>query len=211
MDEPQPVSNRSRRPRISLLSAFLLMTIVGMAIVIIQLWRELGPLRDEVHRLRNEMGVLVVDDPTKIHAIQVNTRDELTWKWRVWIPPGRKCVIRAFSDGIPKKGFPQQGGSLFIHEPGEHMIGYEIDRDRINGKWYGKTTLAGTGSVGKDDQPWVEWTTKTSTSGGVPTDVRTFESDQRVELIRFRISQTSDSSKIEDPSAGFMIWLEPTK
>jgi hypothetical protein len=187
------------------------MTIVGMSIVIVQLWREVGPLRKEVQGLRNEMGVLVVDDPAKIHAIQVNTRDELTWKWRVWIPAGRSYVIHTFSDGIPKNGFPQQSGSLFIHEPGEQVIGYEIDRDRTNGKWYGKTTLAGTGSVGKDDHPWVEWRTKTSTSGGVPRDPRTFESGQSVELIRFRISQASDSSKIEDPSAGFMIWLEPTK
>jgi hypothetical protein len=211
MAEPQPVTNRSRRPRISLLSAFLLMTIVGMAIVIAQLWREVGPLREEVHRLRNETGVLVVDDPTKIHAFQVKTRDELTWKWRMWIPAGRSYVIRSFADGIPKDGFPTSGGSLFIHEPGEYVVGYEIDRDRTDGKWYGKATLAGTGSAGKDHQPWVEWKTRTSTGGGVPNIVRTFEPGHRVELIRHRVSQVSDSTKIEDPSAGFMIWLEPTK
>jgi hypothetical protein len=199
------------RPRFSLLTALLLMTVVGMATVIVLLWREVGPLREEVRRLRDEMGVLVVDDPTKVNAIQVNTRDDLTWKWRVWIPKGGTYVIRSFGDDIPKEGFPQQGGTMPIHEPGEYVIGYEIDRDRANGGWYGKTTLAGTGSVGKDHQPWVEWTSKTSTGGGVPETAQTYEPGERIELMRHRVSQVRDSTKIEDPSAGFMIWLEPVK
>jgi hypothetical protein len=41
--------------------------------------------------------------------------------------------------------------------------------------------------------------------------VQTFEPGQRIELIRHRVSQASDSGKIEDPSAGFMVWLEPAK
>jgi hypothetical protein len=134
---------------------------------------------------------------------------------------------------------------MSIHEGGEYVIGYEINRDRKDGKWYGKTTLAGmgsvgkdhhewvewagtptrggtstgsqettldgTGSAGKDHQGWVEWTTRTSTGGGVSTSRQTFEPGKRVELIRHRVSKVSDSSKIEDPSAGFMIWLEPIK
>ena len=55
MDEPQPASNTWWRPRfrrfrfqVSLLTALLLMTIVGMAVVIVQLWREVHPLRQEV-------------------------------------------------------------------------------------------------------------------------------------------------------------------
>lgn len=187
------------------------MTVAGLSIVVVQLWREVGPLREEVRRLRDEMGVLVVEDPTKVQAIQVNTRDELTWKWRVWIPKGQSYVIRSYGDGVPKEGFPQNGGSMRIYNPGEHVIGYEIDRDRTSGEWFGKMTLAGTGSVGKDNQPWVTWTSTSSTSGGVSKSARTFEPGERIELIRHRVSQTVDSSKIEDPAAGFMIWLEPTK
>ena len=42
MDDVQPASQRSWRPRFSLLTAIFLMTIVGMAIVIAQLWHELA-------------------------------------------------------------------------------------------------------------------------------------------------------------------------
>ena len=66
------------RPRISILNALLLTTIVAMAIVIVQLWREVGPLRTEVRQLRNQTGKLSILDPTKTHAIEVATLDDLT-------------------------------------------------------------------------------------------------------------------------------------
>jgi hypothetical protein len=44
------------RPRISILTALLLMTILGMAIVIWQLWHKVGPLQTEVKQLREERG-----------------------------------------------------------------------------------------------------------------------------------------------------------
>jgi hypothetical protein len=40
------------RPRISLSFALLLMTIAGMAVVIVQLWCEIEPSRQELKRLR---------------------------------------------------------------------------------------------------------------------------------------------------------------
>ena len=50
------------RPRFSLLTAFLLLTIAGLSIVVVQLWREIGPLRQEIRRYRNEIGELTIYD-----------------------------------------------------------------------------------------------------------------------------------------------------
>jgi hypothetical protein len=198
------------RPRFSLLTALLLLTIVGVAIVLVQLWREVGPLRAEVRRLRDEVGYLPVDDPGKLQAIQVDTGEELLWKWRVWLPENRVYLVRERSEEIPKDGFPPEHGSIGIRDPGEHVITYRITRDPRNGQWYGNLHAA-SGGTGKDAHPWVEWPSRTSSGGGVGGTTRTFEPDERVELIRLRVSQASNSSMIEDPSAGFMIWLEPSK
>jgi hypothetical protein len=89
MDAERSKSMYHWRPRLSLLSALLLMTIVGLSIAVTQLWREVGPLRAKVSLLRNETGRLSVDDPTQIHAIEVRTSEPLLWKWRVWVPDGR--------------------------------------------------------------------------------------------------------------------------
>ena len=208
MDEIDTSRGMRLRPRFSLLTALLVTTIVGMAIVLVVQWRALGPLRAEVRRLRDEVGELSVDDPTKLCAIQVDTRDELTWKWRVWIPENRVYRLRLYGEEVPAKGFPNEGGTIWLREPGECVVEYRITRDPRDGKWYGGLK-AGPGSVGKDAQPWVEWKSRTSTTGGVGKDTRSFEPDQRVELTRHRVSQADSSDDIEDPAAGFMIWLEP--
>lgn len=198
------------RPRISLLSALLLMTIVGLTIVVAQLWREVGPLREEVRRLRDEVGVISVDDPAKVHVIQVDTDDDLEWKWRVWLPENRVYVVRAYGDKVPKEGYPNFGGSIWLREPGEHVIRYQIERDPVSDQWYGELKTP-TGSVGNDNQPWVEWPAKTSTSGGAGKSTQSFDPGKRIEIIRHRVSQNRDSRKIEDPAAGFMIWMEPAR
>lgn len=88
------------RPRISLLSALLLMTIAGMAIVIVQLWQEVGPLREEVIQRRAEMGQLYVTDTSKAHAIGVDWDADGVWRWRIFLPErpnrGNNWIIRTY-------------------------------------------------------------------------------------------------------------------
>ena len=104
------------------------MALVACGITIWQLWREVGPLRAEVRRLRDEVGELIVDDPTKIHAIEVRQKDELTWRWRLWIPAGRTYVLRAVGEDIPKPIFPKVGARCGC-EPGEMWVEYRITKD----------------------------------------------------------------------------------
>jgi hypothetical protein len=94
MNDPQQPMRPSLRPRLSLLSAILLMTIAGMAIVLVQLWREVGPLRDDNRRLRDEVGELTISDPSKIHAIEVRMKEPLIWKFHVWVPEGQKARVK---------------------------------------------------------------------------------------------------------------------
>jgi hypothetical protein len=89
------------RPRISLLSAMLLMTLVAMAIVIVTLGFEVAPLRHEVRRYRSELGILTVDDPTRVHGVQFPAA-EAGWKWKLYFPPGGNYKLRYFSGMIPE-------------------------------------------------------------------------------------------------------------
>jgi len=206
MDE---TPRRPQRLRFSIRTLLLVTTIVALSITVVMLQREVGPLREEVARLRNEVGELNVGDLKKLHAIRIDTDSELEWKWRIWVPEGVSYRLRSNGGQIPKEGYPGQGGTMYLREPGEHVIRYLIRRDPRNGHWNGSLHTQ-TGSVGKDHQPWVEWSTRTSASGGVGSSTQSFETDQPVEIIRHRVSEKTDSSaNIEDPAAGFVIWLEP--
>lgn len=198
-----------KRVQFSVLTLLLGMTVVALSITVAMLYRELGPLREEVSRLRNEVGQLDIEDPTKLHAIRVDTEDELEWKWRIWIPEGASYRLRGHGGPVPKQGYPTDGGTIYLRQAGEHVLRYRIRRDPRDGRWNGSLHTL-TGSVGKDHQPWVEWSSRTSTGGGVGVTTRSFEIDQRVEIIRRRVSEKARSSaNIEDPAVGFMVWLEP--
>jgi len=210
MDEPQPTTRGALRPRFSLFSALLLMTIVGLVIVVAQLWREVAPLRADVRRLRDEVGALSVDDKTKLHAIRVRTPDEFVWKWRIWIPEGRAYQLKQAGEKIPKQGFPAFNGSIRLDEPGEIWIEYRIMPDPVSGLWMDHLSTSNA-SVGSSSQDWVKWQQRTSTGEGVSYTTKTSEPGETIILSRERVSKSAtNSSLIEDPSAGFMIWLEPT-
>lgn len=201
--EPPP-----RRPRFSLLALLLLTTVVALAVVVALQWRELQPLRDEVRRLRNEVGELTVDDPGKFHAIRVETDNRFEWKWRIWIPAGARYKLHAVSEAVPAAGYPEPEGTISLSEPGEHVVRYLIRRDPRDDRWYGALTV-GTTSVGKDRHDWVEWNSTMSQSAGVSRTTREFEPSETVLLYRLRVADSDKTDEIADPAPGFLIWLEP--
>lgn len=82
----------------------LLTTIVGMALVIGLLWREVGPLRREVRIMRSRLGELSVDDATRACGIEVHQSDPSRWRWRIYLPPGGNYKLLEFGGTLPPRG-----------------------------------------------------------------------------------------------------------
>jgi hypothetical protein len=165
-------------------------------------------LEAENRRLRDEVGELSVDDESRLHAIRVASKEEFDWTWRVSIPEGHVYRLRVVGDRIPGQGFPDEGGAVFLREPGEHFVRYRIQRDPRDNRWSGTLSTRGA-STSSTSGEWVEWGSRTATTDGVGATTEAFAPDERVVLARYRVSQARSSSDIEDPSAGFLIWLEP--
>lgn len=185
----------------------LLVTIAALALAVWRLSAELVPLRVENRRLRNGVGELTVEDESLLHAIKIEQPDDYTWKWRVWIPKGRAYRLHYQTSLIGQSGAGQSSATITMDDPGEHWIEYRIRRDRDSGKWMDELATE-QGTVGSSQQDWIDWPQKTSTSEGVGRRTESFPTGVDVLLIRRRVSQASSSDQIENPSAGFMIWLE---
>lgn len=200
-------------PRISILNALLLMTIVAMAIVIVQFWREIGPLRAEVKSLRAEVGKLVVDDKSRIHAVQAPNTDEGFWKWRVWIPKGVSVRLKCHSGKVPKTGVPSNHTSMSL-QSGEHAITYSLQRRAQDGMWMTRIDVDGSSYSGtslQESEVWLDWPQKAGSRGGVGTTTVSFnDEDRQMILSRNRVAPFNNSLDVEklEATTGFIIWLE---
>jgi hypothetical protein len=203
---------RRVRPRISLLTAFLLTTIVGLAMALFQLWREVGPLRAEVRQIRNEVGRLSIEDTTKIHAIQVRTNEPLFWKWRVWVPDHVAANLFAQWGNVPRAGLPT-GCKPQKLRSGEQWITLRVLRD-VENKWVWQleTDRSSGGLLVKDSDIWWTGPPWGFYAEGVQykTAVEPAETPFLI-LQRHRTGPTGDSSRLmqnDAPMPGFIIWLQ---
>lgn len=207
------------KPRISLLTGLLLLTIAGMAIVIVRLWNEVGPQRVELRRLRDELGVLTIEDSSKLHAIQVQTNDNLQWKWRIWAPDDDEYTLRFKWGEVPKDGFPELDVGCSI-EPGENLITLTLQKDRNDGEW--KTRVETTSGDGiyrsiREPEPWFLWTINHIDRDGVEFSTEVEPTPKKQFLLqRFRTVDDELKAKGLDPTKsdellpGFLIWVERT-
>jgi hypothetical protein len=188
------------------------MALVACGITIWQLWREVGPLRAEVRRLRDEMGVLSVEDDTKIHAIQVSTDDSLTWKWRIWVPEGRPIYVRHLWGNVPRVGFPGSRDSTTL-PPGDQWVTVSIRYDPNSGTWKGILRTRSTRLTSTISETNLFFTDESiSRSEGIGTAAQIEDdSNQPIILQRYRAVPRGAGGESLDQDAttpGFIIWLE---
>ncbi len=201
---------RRFRPRISLLTALILMTIVGMAIVIAQLWREVGPLRTEVSQLREQVGVLKIDDPSRIHAIAVPSDAEGVLKWRIYVPTGTTAVLRAKCGDITRTGYPE-GKFVYKLSAGEHLLKFTARKYESRGSWVAEIESPQSSSMitlAFNDEDL--FGTGVFESQRVFSETEVMNKSGKLTLVRTRFAPPGNGPILatETPSPGFIIWLE---
>jgi hypothetical protein len=225
------------RPRFSLLTTLLLTTIVGLAIVVTLFWREIGPLRAEVRRMRTELGFLTIDDPDRACAISVPTYEDDTWKWRIYLPVGGQYSLCTSSGHLPSRaahpgnswfdevritgsGMATNGGSF----EGEILLEARLVKE--NDEWHLVTNYSGIGGSGirtpgknKESiyQPSGDWLSGPyrSTSSDVTLDQKSFEPGQSIlllHIVRPKITETPGGLRTgrrpQGSADGIAVWIE---
>jgi len=225
------------RPRFSLLTAILLMTIVGLVIVIAQLWREVGPLRDENRRMRTELGQLTIEDPTRAYAISVPTFEDDTWKWRIYLPPGGQYSLCEYSGRLPgpnsRTGKPwfdgvRRSGSGSISTGtnfgGEFLLEAKLMKE--GDTWYFVTSYTnrnggqsssslGKSSINQSSNDWLSDGGSRRSSSDVTVDQKSFGPGTPILLLHMYrpvITETPGGARSRTdpagPADGIAVWIE---
>lgn len=201
------------RLRISLKTMLFSVAIIAIVLTVWQQTAELGPLRREVRELRDETGQLTIEDAEKIHAIQMATDYPLAWKWRVYIPSGRKILLRHHVDQITKEGLPQNSGYLTLVGPKEVIVTVKLDQ-QPDGRWRCGITSDGATSYEPFPEEASRWLKK-GKSGSLTHQVgRTVAVERAGEplvLLRQRVFYEKGTipPRIEPAETdGILVWLD---
>lgn len=212
----QPDRKPKRRPRVSLLSLFLLTALVATSVTTAMLWWEVEPLRSEVARLRVETGQLTIEDPEKLYAVSIDTIERDTWKWRVYLPGKQDFQFETSLRRIAGRAFEMSRARWFEAcgtsctssvGNGEFLLTLRLENDRShpNGKGHwnvhlqaqqqqnsGMTTFGGgvCGTV----MPWLADRRVRSTTGDtrVGGPQITKEPKEGIELLTLRRAGITD-------------------
>jgi len=136
MDEPK----RRSRAKISLLSFLLVFSLVGVVFSHWHTSKKLHSLAQEVNKLRNEAGYISVEDESQLHAISLDTGEANTWKWRLFLPKGRRYKWNIACENIPASTPPAKPGvSSVSNEPywesETNVLVTAKLREKSNGDW----------------------------------------------------------------------------
>jgi hypothetical protein len=188
--------------------------------------REIASQQAELKQLRDELGVFEVTDPAKAHAIFVRRTEDKAWRWRVYLPPGRRYMMKWAVDDIPGRG------ELASQWEGQHFEPLPLERSTFNvdlylrkgadGKWrwfvrypWGELSreLPETHSVVAPQEPVA---LNTDIAGRMEVTV----SDLREPLVLFRYqvipqaefdAAQTQGKMPEGPHDGVQVWIELAK
>lgn len=173
-------------------------------------------LRQTNQKLQAELGHLVVGDPTRLHAVAVDTHEELTWRWRLHVPEGKSFQLRVATQQVPDSGLPGGSGAFELAE-GDYTLTAAIRQDHLQ-KW----RLSVRSQVGTfrllfsdDHSQWIVDSpgaiTEQAGSGGI---TKSLEPGELMVLLRHRTMQRQadgSSTTVAEPCDGVMIWIDEKK
>lgn len=205
---------RKGRLRFSLWRLFVILTFVVLAASHLLTSSQLYTANQELAKLRRETGYLDVTDPTKVHVVSIPVMDQLTWRWRVFVPEGANYWFAAQVNDVPSTEFPENG-QIATLLPGEWVIELRI-HEESPGTWtvtYNarseSNAVGGYKKLTGADADWLAggWARMAQGSGSQHTD--SFNVDEHVLFLRLRAGKLGVGTADAHTRRGVMLWLSP--
>ena len=200
-----------RFSRFSLLSLLLLTGLIGVSVSHFRLTAEIQRLQQQNNELKKELGYIAIEDPKKAYTRELASLDATQWRFRVYLPPGKRYHLRIRDEWVDED-FPRStSGSGPIQPEGEFTLTVGFSQDAL-GRWQVRITMPGNSQMSTIQEEKSKWLADprfvgSNPLGGTQTEL---DPDKRVQLIRWRAESTRQGETPKSPADGFMIWLEPS-
>lgn len=186
--------------------ALLFLALVGSNLYVSYQWRQ-G--QKEIHRLRDELGYLEIDDPTRFYVRESGLKfDDHTWQWRVYVPPGDYGLMTAGAR-IPATGTEDaaRSGGSFYHK-GEFTMTARVEFDSAYDCWF--VVVSGpswryTCTIPLENTDWLNSTVPLLMEVAGRSGQSSYAPGEPTVLLRVRAGNS------DEPSDGLMVWFEPSR
>jgi hypothetical protein len=163
--------------------------------------------RQEIKELNDQLGILTIDDPGRIHVIAHYADRSEAWHgdlplrfgWEIYLPP-KAYLLRWRIGSIPITGLPVESSSEQLLDPGldsRYVVQVDFSNSRTRG-WMMKLTHATNEStyfIPDSESVWLNVPTPLAWEGaggklvgalGATTETESFSADERIVLLRCR-------------------------
>ena len=120
-------SDAARRPwAFSIQTLLAVVALVCVSTSHIFTSRELRSTRQELARLRDQVGELSIEDDQAVQVVSVPTPEKHMWRWRLHVPNSAQLVWVIAHDLLPPTGLPRLDSGTFYRfdpaVPGEYLV-----------------------------------------------------------------------------------------
>jgi hypothetical protein len=220
--EPAEKSGNGRPSRwrfqFSLRSLLLFFLFFALLLTSIVMYWRLSQSEKELKKLRDIAGYLNIEDKNLFYAIALESIEDWTWRWRVYMPAGHKYYWNVYLGNIPAHGLPSGSVGSIDGSPrdkeNEAIINLSLRKDPEN-KWLLKLTTDDKGgmTIPVSDKIMNQFRTSVCVSQSI--GIKKAEShklDKPIIVFRYRVEQ----EKLPDGSwgtagkdaPGIMVWLK---
>lgn len=207
-------SQRSPRFRFSLASFLLASALVCVSVSHLITSRQLARTRDALTVAHNELGILSIDDPDRVHALSLPAPNRSQWRWRIQLPDSQKFRLCYLVGSIPPTGLPDDRSSAGsstsiltdrngqISEP--FILNAALAKDEL-GDWKLKFATHAVSILPKIENPpdWLDMKPRPSiTWVAGRSSTEDGASKEPYVLLRYYKSKSN-------PTDGIVVWIEP--
>jgi hypothetical protein len=170
---------------------------------------------EQIVALRAELGYLTIEDRHKVHLLELPTRGDREWKFRAYLPPGRKWRLCSSNGQIPAQGFDGVHHGWATLKEGEQTIEAFVHAPEGGEPVFVVRSPTGTSRGGISKEDYQRLTNGGASWSSVGKSLQVKSPDEELRLLRYRTNReeiAADGSKssrsTDEPTFGFLVWIE---
>jgi hypothetical protein len=173
----------------------------------------------EIRQLKAERGELAIDpkDRDKINVISAPSVESMLWKWRLYIPAGRKFCLDSYTTSSNTTAMHRPDESMSNNPPlksGEISIVVALRKDEA-GNWQWIISYDGSESrhlLSRRESSWIDRNSPISIESAGNDKQEVMKLGESLRLFRYRsFAKSLKDVQLDDFGDGIEVWIRELK